>query len=248
MCGAAPSSGRQQTLLIGLSPRVWGSHPIVRICGNRHGSIPTCVGQPRRARRKWSELEVYPHVCGAARSVNVHGSKIPGLSPRVWGSHVLPSVKSGRPWSIPTCVGQPITFYPSSPPFTVYPHVCGAAGFGYTTLLAYGLSPRVWGSQSSAKSTDKWKRSIPTCVGQPFRPHPPRHRRAVYPHVCGAAFQATSPPPSASGLSPRVWGSQAMGRDKGFGERSIPTCVGQPLGELTDLWRYSVYPHVCGAA
>ena len=85
-CGLSPRVRGSRRLGIGhrhsgLSPRVRGSQsckywgyphvydgvPIV------HGSIPTCAGQPQGARRSiptcgaWTE--VYPHVCGAARSV-----------------------------------------------------------------------------------------------------------------------------------------------------------------------------------
>ena len=50
------------------------------------------------------------------------------------------------------------------------------------------------------------------------------------------------------GLSPRVWGSRS-GKGRWLGRsRSIPTCVGQPMGFQSIQSINAVYPHVCGAA
>ena len=70
-----------------------------------------------------------------------------GLSPRVWGSRVVPFLNTACIRSIPTCVGQPVDAALPEGKTAVYPHVCGAAiccGCGNQSGL--GLSPRVWGS------------------------------------------------------------------------------------------------------
>ena len=112
------------------------------------------------------------------------------------------------------------------------------------------------------------QRSIPTCVGQPAVAVAQQAQHKVYPHVCGAAACKAAIPLSADGLSPRVWGSQSLGKHwqkliglspRVWGSRwpapywqaglgSIPTCVGQPPVLCDSLAAAEVYPHVCGAA
>ena len=50
------------------------------------------------------------------------------------------------------------------------------------------------------------------------------------------------------GLSPRVWGSLQRCAEEWDVNRSIPTCVGQPISAASFLSIEGVYPHVCGAA
>ena len=168
---------------------------------------------------------VYPHVCGAAGHSGFPSCNMQGLSPRVWGSLIVYVVDFRSPGSIPTCVGQPPTQYPVVLVFTVYPHVCGAAGHSAAIHPIHrGLSPRVWGSPAPPRRRRPRDRSIPTCVGQPTVQTVTCPKAKVYPHVCGAASNPSSAIACRLGLSPRVWGSRAGGGGQG------------------------VYPHVCGAA
>ena len=127
--------------------------------------------------------------------------------------------------------------------------MCGAAPLPLHALrTVQGLSPRVWGSlQKITVSTDT-PGSIPTCVGQPSLRAELRIVPTVYPHVCGAAVQPSQAAHITQGLSPRVWGSPRQEDSGSLQERSIPTCVGQPLRIQHLLIPMEVYPHVCGAA
>ena len=147
--------------------------------------------------------------------------------------------------------------------------MCGAARpASMAARASSGLSPRVWGSPVQRFPPPVDHRSIPTCVGQPFRLEQGRRFHRVYPHVCGAAPQAQERYRRVLGLSPRVWGSRTtticadashrsiptcvgqphFGHCKSHKIRSIPTCVGQP-GAATGTEEVGpVYPHVCGAA
>ena len=65
--------------------------------------------------------------------------------------------------------------------------------------------------------------------------------------MCGATLFFAIFVISFIGLSPRVWGNPNPSTFSTFGQRSIPTCVGQPYS-LSSLAIYvAVYPHVCGA-
>ena len=135
VCGAATPAGLYRISAIGLSPRVWGSHTEDGASGDTLQSIPTCVGQPSAPGRHRIELEVYPHVCGAARGSNFHFPTRRGLSPRVWGSHKKTALSTTAERSIPTCVGQPDALPAAPLDEPVYPHVCGAAPQLKTKLL-----------------------------------------------------------------------------------------------------------------
>ena len=55
------------------------------------------------------------------------GALMPGLSPRVRGSHLAGSVTEPKIGSIPACAGEPILTVPENQYDKVYPRVCGGA-------------------------------------------------------------------------------------------------------------------------
>ena len=87
VCGAANRIALCLHCSQGLSPRVWGSRLPPMFGRLSAGSIPTCVGQPAGHLHQSPAVEVYPHVCGAAKPKTMPNSVSTGLSPRVWGSH-----------------------------------------------------------------------------------------------------------------------------------------------------------------
>ena len=219
-----------------------------------------------------------------------------GLSPRVRGS---PKQRGGRPVpvrSIPACAGEPSTTRVSSSDRRVYPRVCGGAHSRSSRKWSRrGLSPRVRGSPEIVIVQDAAPRSIPACAGEPLATGLQDANRGVYPacagepapaawdlpapevypRVCGGANRLSVLVRYASGLSPRVRGSQDAAADHwqrrvlkvyprvcgGAQSRqrrlaawpqsgSIPACAGEPrLRELDRQPRFSrVYPRVCGGA
>ena len=149
-------------------------------------SIPTCVGKPRPLLHMIVARRVYPHVCGETKLLNPMDGQKEGLSPRVWGNPFRATALWRCHRSIPTCVGKPRPC-PSGPTSnTVYPHVCGETiELFIVEHSLVGLSPRVWGNHIPPFRPPCPPRSIPTCVGKPWR-HPSWYRpAAVYPHVCG---------------------------------------------------------------
>ena len=145
-------------------------------------------------------------------------------------------------------MGQPLAATNAHFALWVYPHVCGATqSLFYSVFLFLGLSPRVWGNPSCHACAFVISGSIPTCVGQPLAVLAGPAARTVYPHVCGATLFLLPQRSTMSGLSPRVWGNQAVGLVYTRMGRSIPTCVGQPARDRTMPCSNKVYPHVCGA-
>ena len=70
--------------------------------------------------------------------------------------------------------------------------------------------------------------------------------RSVHPHVCGERMYCPKNILNVIGSSPRVWGTFFLYASKHFGQRFIPTCVGNVLvlDPASDV--PAVHPHVCG--
>mgnify|MGYP006278012469 CR=1 FL=1 len=134
-----------------------------------------------------------------------------------------------------------------APSRRVYPRVCGVTA---ATLAAFsdsrGLSPRVRGHRSGAKSTVSAGRSIPACAGSPGIGHPTPTESTVYPRVCGVTFWITSRRDVSEGLSPRVRGHPCWLASRSSSRGSIPACAGSPTQKQTPKQTIWVYPRVCG--
>ena len=211
------------------------------------GSIPTCVGEPAGCDLAGAVAGVYPHVCGGTNEQYYQPQRAQGLSPRVWGNPGAIEDVSVRSRSIPTCVGEPGGREIVHLDEWVYPHVCGGTNDNsFNMRHETGLSPRVWGNRERVDHQVDLAGSIPTCVGEPgMSASPSRHTR-VYPHVCGGTIRPRLVPYTALDLSPRVWGNRNQDRRYDRKERSIPTCVGEPVVENHEEREEAVYPHVCG--
>src|SRR5690625_551961 len=130
---------------------------------------------------------VYPHVYGATLQKLTAMWLNMGLSPCVWGHHLVHPDQTILPGSIPMCMGPPTIILNRTSSTGVYPHVYGATTDYVVILnLIWGLSPCVWGHRiRSNLSTPLWG-SIPMCMGPPLLPDRLLLLCWVYPHVYGA--------------------------------------------------------------
>ena len=239
----------QVTPVIGLSPRVRGSHHRGRPRLEQRGSIPACAGEPAALDGVSAKAAVYPRVCGGAADVYGAVATQTGLSPRVRGSRDATRRGGERAGSIPACAGEPRPSAVRTRWARVYPRVCGGANVGlFIPETGDGLSPRVRGSPLSIPRSKKQARSIPACAGEPSEADSWDQARAVYPRVCGGAFLRPRCTASTTGLSPRVRGSPSMGVAAPANAGSIPACAGEPSFRPTQRRPSPVYPRVCGGA
>ena len=209
VCGGTLCDTWINSLVSGLSPRVWGNHNRKFLPFEHCGSIPTCVGEPCPRWRGLPRPWVYPHVCGGTKGWRPQHELILGLSPRVWGNPSVKPYRSINDGSIPTCVGEPRKPVQQCQTKRVYPHVCGGTSLRIKLpSIQAGLSPRVWGNLESNRIAQSPLRSIPTCVGEPHidnnctplsgsiptcvgEPLPKAawgNSQGVYPHVCGGTI------------------------------------------------------------
>ena len=160
----------------GLSPRVRGILPRIRLHQHRRRSIPACTGNPVRLLRSRMLPPVYPRVYGESRRVLQVVVGVGGLSPRVRGilARIANAVVGRR--SIPACTGNPQRASLGTIRREVYPRVYGeSAPMMPAGPAQTGLSPRVRGIRESPQCRHRLLRSIPACTGNPSdRYYPPR--------------------------------------------------------------------------
>ena len=211
----------------GSSPRVWGTGFATSHlhCGGRF--IPTCVGNGCQAFRQLLLVSVHPHVCGERRREMMICWPASGSSPRVWGTGTGAGKSLFMCRFIPTCVGNG---YRSRKVFIhvpVHPHVCGERSAKWIgDRLAYGSSPRVWGTGVRPWYRRPLHRFIPTCVGNGLTITPSIRAVTVHPHVCGERAEVAMRFCAQVGSSPRVWGTDPRTKRCCWSRRFIPTCVG----------------------
>ena len=187
-------------------------------------------------------------MCGATAQRNRIERRRKGLSPRVRGNRQRFKIIVEFTRSIPACAGQPISALRRLSAKAVYPRVCGATSFSFSTSTGFsGLSPRVRGNPRHDYAGVAPFRSIPACAGQPLGIGVGRGKYRVYPRVCGATESRYRPAWLSGGLSPRVRGNLLLDFDGLFLFRSIPACAGQPSRRRSASDWSEVYPRVCGA-
>ena len=173
-------------MILGSSPRAWGtaeSRVVRRRC---HRFIPTCVGNRRGRAETNPRRPVHPHVRGEQSIFCLRSAMRSGSSPRAWGTVAPGYPPEQRSRFIPTCVGNSAA--KASPLLlkTVHPHVRGEQCCeGVSASFENGSSPRAWGTGSLSMAAENAARFIPTCVGNSTWQVGRATCQAVHPHVRG---------------------------------------------------------------
>ena len=215
------------TMVIGSSPRLWGTLAERMRDYRKRRFIPTAVGNACFDDALHSVHAVHPHGCGERRMALIDINRKYGSSPRLWGTrrHRRPRLKVGR--FIPTAVGNAPTNPASTPSSTVHPHGCGER---VNKLIiadcVIGSSPRLWGTR---------KFCLPTMEPLP-----------VHPHGCGERKLRKLPDDNRAGSSPRLWGTRGGCAGEGARCRFIPTAVGNAIDHSRPGQPIPVHPHGCG--
>ena len=124
-CAGEPGAAQGSDAGERVYPRVCGGayHVFHRIVIIVWRSIPACAGEPTSTSLSAMIWKVDPRVCGGAIFGRSGAELIPGLSPRVRGSHVLSSHIEPVPRSILACAGEPSDAKTTDVMSGVYPRV-----------------------------------------------------------------------------------------------------------------------------
>ena len=170
-----------------------------------------------------------------------------GSSPRTWGTHPAraPWPQHGR--FIPTHVGNTQRACRPQRRPSVHPHARGE----HDLMREYqgpeaGSSPRTWGTRAAPLGTIAGRRFIPTHVGNTVVQQALGHASMVHPHARGEHAAPTTNGVTASGSSPRTWGTHARHQFAAPYRRFIPTHVGNTCPLRRPGTPAPVHPHARG--
>ena len=124
-CGGTTIVGADETLAMGLSPRVRGNRTDKRAEYRASGSIPASAGEPAGGARRGRCAGVYPRECGGTFETEVANQNALGLSPRVRGNPPAGGCADERRGSIPASAGEPASSPSMALGQRVYPRECG---------------------------------------------------------------------------------------------------------------------------
>ena len=112
-------------VMIGSSPRVWGTRCVAHWTIKGPRFIPTGVGNTRSRAFCWFFVPVHPHGCGEHHFISPIFTLYPGSSPRVWGTRDLQAKTQAGQRFIPTGVGNTDVPLTQNEFNAVHPHGCG---------------------------------------------------------------------------------------------------------------------------
>ncbi len=165
-CGERAMLALAGHLLIGSSPRMWGTGRRLRYGLGEARFIPTHVGNGGCASRRSRQYAVHPHACGE-RCSRAHSSlQQVGSSPRMWGTAVACTSVRRQCRFIPTHVGNGFACSRSRQQATVHPHACGERPAARSGTCHAAVHPHACGERDPVRNhLDRAGRFIPTHVG-----------------------------------------------------------------------------------
>jgi len=151
-CGEHSTLTKEDRVMIGSSPRMWGTQYRRRKTSSSSRFIPTHVGNTIQAFLITKLFPVHPHACGEHSFVLFKPHSLLGSSPRMWGTP-MKTMAALECWRfIPTHVGNTSCTEAKKRASTVHPHACGEH-YGRVTANCYptGSSPRMWGTRNHTR-------------------------------------------------------------------------------------------------
>ena len=146
-CGERKLQNNEVGIIIGPSPRLWGTRPEGwRTVGGRR-FIPTAVGNACNPAMHSRCRTVHPHGCGERQHGGNVAAVCAGSSPRLWGTPARGQCCCRVCRFIPTAVGNAMEMTQKNRVGTVHPHGCGERYVLHSIkVIRAGSSPRLWGT------------------------------------------------------------------------------------------------------
>jgi len=234
-------------VLIGSSPRAWGTLNTSTTTEISFRFIPTCMGNSSTVLTRQRFATVHPHVHGELYGEELAYTTPDGSSPRAWGTRWREPVVQTTKRFIPTCMGNSASGALPIGLLWVHPHVHGEL-FGNKRMSEQknGSSPRAWGTHKPGFVCSMNIRFIPTCMGNSKWTYILFGALSVHPHVHGELLTGKEYMLLRIGSSPRAWGTLRTTIPVNIYYRFIPTCMGNSPAEVSSIFNLAVHPHVHG--
>ena len=230
--------------VVGSSPQAWGTPRPDAMRSCLHRFIPTGVGNTPPAVKLPQLVAVHPHRRGEHGGRLRRSDRRGGSSPQAWGTRRLCECCFLSLRFIPTGVGNtPIAQWYHFEP-AVHPHRRGEHGARLRERARQGgSSPQAWGTLAAQLFHGHGARFIPTGVGNTHSALAKSHWCPVHPHRRGEHAQRPVISCSAIGSSPQAWGTRRECNRGCWGNRFIPTGVGNTTDLVTCTAGNPVHPH-----
>ena len=245
--GERRSENGWMDVMDGSSPRPWGT-PCRWEPGCRwRRFIPTPVGNAPSMPRSLRPGSVHPHARGERAPVQSALQVPGGSSPRPWRTRVRRRAVHLLGRFIPTPVGNASHAPAFAAPAPVHPHARGErAGRIGERHHPGGSSPRPWGTLGHGRAHLGRARFIPTPVGNATPMARSLRAPTVHPHARGERALCRMKACTATGSSPRPWGTRRRFGSASRGRRFIPTPVGNAPSHSRAPGLPAVHPHARG--
>ena len=150
----------------GSSPRVRGTANDIETTEAPIRFIPACAGNSAATTTVAAPAAVHPRVCGEQIELHNPMQALDGSSPRVRGTERHRSAAHHKGRFIPACAGNSCDYYMRARTRTVHPRVCGEQVRSIMpSVILYGSSPRVRGTDGKYLRDYAFRRFIPACAG-----------------------------------------------------------------------------------
>ena len=190
------------------------------------------MGNRKRGPTTWSLSSVHPHAYGEQACIRLASKDSTGSSPRIWGTVFLEYDNDTASRFIPTHMGNRDSLRRLLVGSSVHPHAYGEQVMGYYQQNGGGgSSPRIWGTVAHPAREPDGHRFIPTHMGNSRIASEPNAKPSVHPHAYGEQLLMNLSSRSASGSSPRIWGTARAGCGRPTRRRFIPTHMGNRQAE-----------------
>ena len=247
MCGEHSKARRKHNASKGSSPRVRGTRVSHQKHASRLGVIPACAGSTSFQFQPNTRCRDHPRVCGEHLQESAGCSAWLGSSPRVRGTHYLPSNCVYIAGIIPACAGNTQSLLLAWAGSWDHPRVCGEHSSGLVCQgMQAGSSPRVRGTPLAVRGGWVVSGIIPACAGNTYFPIDCHFLLPDHPRVCGEHPFSDGKFKTYTGSSPRVRGTLDC-LDVFLGQFGIiPACAGNTVTYDNVIVVRRDHPRVCG--
>ena len=246
-CGEQNDAWALARLSAGSSPRLRGTDARVRRRRGGARFIPAPAGNSQLDVTDRTDGPVHPRACGEQMPPWLVLLASVGSSPRLRGTGIVWRTVSSSSRFIPAPAGNRRVNNGRLKSSPVHPRACGEQPGGDTRLMtAPGSSPRLRGTAFAHLGVGLDPRFIPAPAGNSATTNTRRAVRSVHPRACGEQLTPSTTSSRYVGSSPRLRGTEGLGRGGRRPRRFIPAPAGNRSTRSCSTFSISVHPRACG--
>ncbi len=192
-------------------------------------------------------MPVHPRACGEQWTADTSKAGITGSSPRMRGTETQSPYNIFHHRFIPAHAGNRRNAGPRRRNVSVHPRACGEQQtLGQRCGPSDGSSPRMRGTVVRNLESVLSERFIPAHAGNRLMSNIEFSKSSVHPRACGEQRTKIAIVKDENGSSPRMRGTEALGKARPSAVRFIPAHAGNSLSGMICNFCGRVHPRACG--